>query len=86
MYMHELQTRLNQLKQQIPQVKNRQARRELTMMLQSATAAITKADQESVECRRLQKQTIKYQELISEADQVLKFVEQHLIFAVLLNG
>ena len=86
MYMHELQTRLNQLKQQIPQVKNRQARRELTMMLQSANATITKADQESVECRRLQKQTIKYQELISEADQVLKFVEQHLVFAVLLNG
>jgi guanyl-specific ribonuclease Sa len=86
MYMHELQTRLDQLKQQIPQVKNRQARRELTMMLQSANSAITKVDQESVECRRLQKQTIKYQELINEADRVLKFVEQHLVFAVLLNG
>ena len=84
--MEDLQTRLSQLTLQIPQVKNRQARRELTIMLRSANAAITKVDQELVECRRLQRQTIKYQDLVSEADKVLKFVEQHLTFAVLLNG
>ena len=84
--MDQLQTRLRQIEQQIPQVKNRQARRELTMMLKSASAAITKVDQELVECRRLQKQTVKYQDRVNEADRVLKFVEQHLVFAVLLTG
>jgi guanyl-specific ribonuclease Sa len=84
--MDGLQIRLSQIKQQIAQVKNRQARQDLTMMLRSANAAMTKIDQELVECRRLQRQTIKYQDLLKEADQALKFVEQHLVFAVLLNG
>lgn len=84
--MNELQTRLSQITLQIPQVKNRQARRELTMMLRSANAAMRNIDQELVECRRLQRQTAKYQDLVTEADKVLKFVEQHLVFAVLLNG
>jgi hypothetical protein len=84
--MKELQNRLNQLELQIPRVKNRQARRELTMMMRSAHAALTKVDQELVECRRLQRQTVKYQDLVANADQVLKFVEQHLTFAALLNG
>jgi guanyl-specific ribonuclease Sa len=84
--MDELQIRFSQIELQISQVKNRQAQRDLTMMLRSANTAITRVDQELVECRRLQKQTIKYQDLIREADQRLKFVEQHLVLAVLLNG
>ena len=84
--MDDLRQRLNQIESQIPRIKNRQARRELTMMLKSANAALTKVDQELVECRRLHKQTNKYQELLAEADKVLNFIEQHLTFAALLNG
>ncbi len=84
--MDELQTRLSKITIQIPQVKNRQARRELTMMLRSANAAMRNIDKELVECRRLHRLTSKYQDLVQEADKVLNFVEQHLVFAVLLNG
>lgn len=84
--MDDLRLRLTQIETRIPNIKNRQARRELNMMLKSAHAALTKVDQELVECRRLQKQTIRYQDLITEADKVLRFVEQHLVFAALLNG
>jgi hypothetical protein len=84
--MDDLHLRLTQIESQITRIKNRQARRELTMMLRSANAAITRVDQELVECRRLQRPTSKYQDLITEANQVLKFVEQHLTFAALLNG
>jgi hypothetical protein len=84
--MDDLRLRLTQLETQIPLIKNKQARRELTMMLKSAKAALTKVDQEQVECRRLHRQTNKYKELITEADKVLNFVEQHLVFAALVNG
>lgn len=84
--MDDLRARLSQITLQISQVKNRQARRDLTMMLRSANAAMRNIDQELVECRRRQRATAKYQDLVTEADQVLKFVEQHLVFAVLLNG
>jgi predicted nucleic acid-binding Zn-ribbon protein len=84
--MDDLRQRLQQLEQQIPNIKNRQARRELVMMLKSANSALTRVDQELVECRRRQRPTVKYQDLVTEADKVLKFVEQHLTFAALLNG
>ena len=84
--MDELRQRLDQIETQIPNIKNRQARRELTMMLKSANVAVTRVDQELVECRRLQRQTVKYKDFVEEADKVLKFVEQHLVFAALLNG
>ena len=84
--MDDLHQRMSQIESKIPLIKNKQARRELTMMLKSGNAALTKLDRELVECRRLHKQTVKYQELLEEADKVLKFIEQHLVFAALLNG
>ena len=84
--MDDLYQRLTQIETQIPNIKNRQARRELNMMLKSVHAAMTKVDQELVECRRLQRTTLRYQELVAKADQPLKFVEQHLVFAALLSG
>lgn len=83
--MNDLRQRLTQIELKILCIKNRQARRDLTLMLKSASSAVTKIDQELVECRRLQRQTAKYQDLVNEADQVLKFVEHHLVFATLLN-
>jgi hypothetical protein len=70
---------------QISAVKNKLARKDLLMMLRATEAAYTKLDQESVECRRLKKETIKYQELLKKFEEVLAHLEKHITFASLLN-
>ena len=70
---------------QIGAVKSKLARRDLLMMLRAAEAAYTKMDQERVECRRLKKETVKYQELVKNFEEVLEHLEKHITFASLLN-
>ena len=70
---------------QISAVKSKLARRDLLMMLRATEAAYTKMDQESVECRRLKKETVKYQELVKNFEEVLEHLEKHITFASLLN-
>ena len=70
---------------QISAVKSKIARRDLLMMLRATEAAYTKMDQESVECRRLKKETVKYQELVKNFEEVLEHLEKHITFASLLN-
>jgi hypothetical protein len=70
---------------QITAVKSKLARRDLLVMLRATEAAYTKLDQESVECRRLKKETVKYQELLKNFEEVLAHLEKHITFASLLN-
>ena len=70
---------------QIGAVKSKLARRDLLMMLRAAEAAYTKMDQERVECRRLKKETARYQELKNNLEEVLAHLEKHITFASLLN-
>ena len=70
---------------QISAVKSKLARRDLLMMLRAAEAAYTKMDQERVECRRLKKETARYQELLKNFEEVLEHLEKHITFASLLN-
>ena len=70
---------------QIAGVKNKLARRDLLVMLRSTEAAYTKLDKERVECRRLKKETVKYQELLKNFEEVLAHLEKHITFASLLN-
>ena len=70
---------------QISAVKSKLARRDLLMMLRATEAAYTKMDKESVECRRLKKETVKYQELVKNFEEVLEHLEKHITFASLLN-
>ena len=70
---------------QIALVKNKVARRDLLIMLRSTEAAYTKMDKESVECRRLKKETAKYQELLKNFEELLAHLEKHITFASLLN-
>ena len=70
---------------QIGAVKSKLARRDLLMMLRAAEAAYTKMDQERVECRRLKKETARYQELEDNLKEVLAHLEKHITFASLLN-
>jgi hypothetical protein len=84
--MDELYTRLDLAERQIALVKNRVARRDLLKMVQTIDRAMVAADMASVECRRLHKQTLHYQELVKQAQDLITNLEQHLTFAVLLGG
>ena len=70
---------------QITAVKSKLVRRDLLLMLRATEAAYTKMDKESVECRRLKKETPKYRELLQNFEELLAHLEKHITFASLLN-
>jgi hypothetical protein len=84
--MDQLFERLDCLEKQIAAVKNKQARRDLMKMVTTIDIAITSADMESVECRRLHKNTPKYNDLVKTANDLLTNLEQHITFAHLLGS
>jgi hypothetical protein len=84
--MDELYTRLDQAERQIATVKNKVARRDLLKMVQTIDRAMVVADMASVECRRLHRETLHYQELVNNAQKLITNLEQHLTLAVLLGG
>jgi hypothetical protein len=70
---------------QITAVKNKVARRDLLVMLRATESAYTQLDKESVECRRLKKETPKYRELLKNFEELLAHLEKHITFANLLG-
>jgi predicted nucleic acid-binding Zn-ribbon protein len=84
--MDELYTRLDLAERQIAQVTNKVARRDLLKMVQTIDRVMVSADMASVECRRLHKETLHYQELVKNAQKLITNLEQHLTLAVLLGG
>ena len=84
--MDELYTRLDLAERQIAQVTNKVARKDLLKMVQTIDRAMVAADMASVECRRLHKETLHYQELVKNAQKLITNLEQHLTLAVLLGG
>jgi len=84
--MDELFQRLNVAEYNIAQVRNKTARRDLLKMVKTVDTAIVAADIESVECRRLHKETIRYVELKAKVEELLVNLEKHIIFARLLGG
>ena len=84
--MDKLFERLNQIESKIPQVKNKTARKDLLKMVKTVDAAISAADKESVECRRLKRETLRYKELVQNVNELLTNLEQHITFASLLNA
>jgi len=83
--MDELFQRLDRAERAIANVKKKVVRRDLLKMVQVVDRAIVAADQESVECRRLRKETSRYQELVQKVDDLLTNLEQHITFAKLLG-
>jgi len=83
--MDELFQRLDRAERAIANVKKKAVRRDLLKMVQVVDRAIVAADQESVECRRLRKETSRYQELVQKVDDLLTNLEQHITFANLLG-
>jgi hypothetical protein len=84
--MDELLDRLDRIERAIPTIKNKIARRDLLKMLKNIDVAINAVSRESVECRRLHRETLHHKELVKQADQLINNLEQHLTFAALLNG
>ena len=84
--MDELFQRLDRAEKQIATVKHKVARRDLLKMVKAIDRAIVAADMESVECRRLHKETPRYKELQQQVDSLLTNLEQHITFAMLLGG
>lgn len=70
---------------QISAVKSKVARRDLLIMLRATEAAYTQLDKESVECRRLRKETSRYRDLLKKFEELLAHLEKHITFASLLN-
>jgi hypothetical protein len=70
---------------QIGSVKNKVARKDLLVMLRATESAYTQLDKESVECRRIKKETPKYRELLQNFEELLTHLEKHITFANLLG-
>ena len=84
--MDELYQRLDRAERQIAQIQNKIVRKDLLKMVRTIDQAVVAADMESVECRRLHRETTRYKELVKNATDLIVNLEQHLTFAALLNG
>jgi hypothetical protein len=84
--MDELYQRLDRAERQIATIKNKVARRDLLKMVKAVDRAMVAADMESVECRRLHRETARYRELVKNATDLIANLEQHLTLAALLSG
>ena len=83
--MDELFQRLDRAERAIANVKNKVARRDLLKMVKTIDVAIVAADMESVTCRRLKRETLRYKELVNNVNNLLTNLEQHITFANLLG-
>ena len=83
--MDELFQRLDSAEKAIATVKNKVARLDLLKMVKAVDQAIVAADMESVECRRMHKESIRYKELVKNVADLLTSLEQHITFASLLG-
>jgi hypothetical protein len=81
----ELFERLDVAIAQINTVKSKIAKRDLIKMVRGVDGKITEVDRESVECRRLHKETVRYKELKQEALALLDNLEKHITFAALIG-
>ena len=77
--------RIDNAYSQISSIKSKLVRRDLLLMLRATEAAYTKLDKESVECRRLRKETPRYQELLKNFEELLAHLEKHITFANLIG-
>jgi hypothetical protein len=83
--MNELYDRLDRAVVQVNAVKSKVAKRDLIKMIRAIDTAMTAADQESVECRRARKETLKYRELVQQATSLIDNLEKHITFAALIG-
>lgn len=81
-----LKQRIDFVGLQIDRIKSSLARRDLKKMHRALTEQYGQLNRESVVCRQLHKNTIRYTELEKECYVLLNNLDQHLVFAALLNS
>ena len=84
--MQEFQNRIDLVEQGRNQLSTWVARRDMGKLLGNCETLLKKLSQESVNCRRFHKETLRYKELAAELDTLLSHCEQHLTFAALLSS
>lgn len=82
--MDELYQRATDCAEQIKNINNRQARRDLLRMLSTVDSALNALDSASVECRRLNRVTAHYKTLQDQAEDLVSNLEKHLTLARLM--
>jgi uncharacterized iron-regulated protein len=83
--MDNLFQRLDLAEKAIATVRHKVARKDLLKMVKAIDVAIVAADMESVECRRVHKETIRYRELVKQTEDLLTNLEHHITMASLLG-
>lgn len=83
--MDDLYERIDRAIPQINALTSRVARRDLIKMLRGVDHKMTQMDQELVECRRIHKETPRYQELRQQATELIDNLEKHITFAALIG-
>jgi len=82
----QLIERIDSLERKIRDLKDPIARRDMQKMFRNLETVQTEISRESIECRRRQRTTVKYQELLAQCHQLLEEYERTLTFAILLRG
>jgi hypothetical protein len=83
--MDEILERVNHSESQISAIKSKVAYRDLRKMLAGIDKIVTEMSKESVECRRIKKDTPKFTELKAQANEMLDVLDQHITFAALIG-
>jgi hypothetical protein len=83
--MDEILERLSIAEKQLNGVKNKVALRDLQKMIRNIDSVVKEISRESVECRRLKKDTVRYNDLKTSAVILLDNLDHHIIFAMLLS-
>jgi len=83
--MDNLIERVSRAVENIAAIKSKQARVDLLKMIKNVDHELNNLNKESVECRRLKRETAKYQEIKKQATKMLEDVESYITFAVLLG-
>ena len=83
--MDEILERLSTAEKQLFLIKKKQNQRDLQKMIKNIDSAVTEISKESVECRRLKKETPKYKELLVSTTILLDNLEYHITLALLLT-
>jgi hypothetical protein len=83
--MDEILERLSIAEKQLNGVRNKVALRDLQKMIRNIDSVVKEISKESVECRRLKKDTVRYNDLKTSAVILLDNLDHHIIFAMLLS-
>jgi hypothetical protein len=83
--MDEILERLSAAERQLFLVKKKQNQRDLQKMIKNIDSFVKEISKESVECRRLKKETPKYKDLLASTAVLLDNLEYHITLALLLT-